>query len=151
MHKHTHTEMHEQSQIITTTKEQTNKHTWKCRHTLAYLHVVQWLYFRVVKEVDVNESYPVVWFSGIDLTSFNAPLPHLGFRLLNASSYLRSLSFYTEWSSHGQPLYCIRLGVALSLHAWETLDFEKQNIVLYCHVLDIIIIFYHWPALLCQG
>lgn len=59
--------------IFPITKEQTNRHTQERRYTLAYLHVVQWLYFKVVKEVDLNESYPVVWFSGIDLTSFNAP------------------------------------------------------------------------------
>lgn len=35
----------------------------------------------------------------------------------------------------------IHLGVALSAHVGETVNF-KQNLALYCHVLYVIIIFY---------
>lgn len=52
----------------------TYQHTDTHIHTLQS-HTVQWLYFRFVEEVELNESYPEVRFPGTGLTSSNPPPP----------------------------------------------------------------------------
>lgn len=144
-------DMQAHSQNIHTTQRNqishidTHRHADIKIHTHSQPHAVQWLYFKFVKEVELNESYPAVRFPGTGLTSSTASLPSAPSGPLESPPHLvpmaETLSSCAKWPSHSQPVSG-RLSLCLTLrdHTVTTPD-PRTKPTIWCYL---------WSLLICQ-